>query len=148
MDGDSPRHYEPFLVRAAARGLPMICANPDLEVIHHGKRQVCAGRLAERYEELDGEVRWHGKPHRAVYELCFEMLKTADRRRVLAVGDSFRTDVAGAVACGIDALFVSHGIHGEELAVQPGGLPDPALLRALMGRTGLKPTVMAPSFVW
>ncbi len=148
MDGDSEERYRPMLEAGARRRIPMICANPDLMVIHRGRMQICAGLLAENYEKMGGEVRWHGKPHRGVYDICFERLGIADRSRILAVGDSFRTDIAGAHAAGIDAAFVSHGIHGEELAVPPGGHPDPQKLAELMQRTGLCPVAVLPAFVW
>lgn len=148
MDGDNEERYRPMLEEGARRRLPMICANPDLMVIHRGKMQICAGLLAENYEKMGGEVRWHGKPHRGVYDICFQRLGIADRTRILAVGDSFRTDIAGAQAARIDAAFVSHGIHGEELAVPAGGHPDPEKLAQLMERTGLCPVAVLPAFVW
>ncbi len=148
MDGETLNLYEPMLQQGAKRRVPMVCANPDLVVIHRGKMQICAGMLAERYEALGGHVRWHGKPHRDVYQTCFKLLGVADRRRILAVGDSFRTDIAGAKGAGIDAVFVAHGIHGDELDVPPGGHPDPEKLNALIERTGLSPVSVLPHFVW
>ena len=51
--------------------------------------------------------------------------------RVLAIGDSVRTDLAGAHGFGIDCLFVTRGIHAEEFE----GLDqlDPASVRELFG---------------
>ncbi len=148
MDDETLNQYEPLLQQGAKQRTPMVCANPDLVVIHRGRMQICAGMLAERYEALGGHVRWHGKPHRDVYQTCFRLLGVADRRRILAVGDSFRTDIAGAKGAGIDAVFVAHGIHGEELDVPPGGHPDPEKLNALTERTGLSPVAVLPYFVW
>ncbi|MGQ0676796.1 MAG: TIGR01459 family HAD-type hydrolase [Rhodospirillales bacterium] len=148
MDGETLTQYEPLLRQGAKRRVPMVCANPDLVVIHRGVMQICAGMLAERYEALGGHVRWHGKPHRDMYQICFKLLGVADRKRVLAVGDSFRTDIAGAKGAGIDAAFVAHGIHGEELEVPPGGHPDPEKLNALIRRTGLSPVAVLPHFAW
>ena len=148
MDGETLKEYEPLLKQGAQRRIPMVCANADLVVIHRGRMQICAGLLAERYEALGGHVRWHGKPHRDMYQLCFKLLGVADRRRILAVGDSFRTDIAGAKGAGIDALFVAHGIHGEELEVPAGGHPDPEKLNALIERTGVSPAAVMPNFVW
>ena len=148
MDGETLNEYEPMLQQGAKRRIPMVCANPDLVVIHRGLMQICAGMLAERYEALGGHVRWHGKPHRDVYQICFKLLGVADRHRILAVGDSFRTDIAGAKGAGIDAVFVAHGIHGEELDVPPGGHPDPEKLNVMIERTGLSPVAVLPHFVW
>ena len=72
--------YDDMLAVARERDLPMVCANPDLEVIRGGVRQICAGAIAARYEAQGGDVRWHGKPGvLSVYEPCFEMLGIADK---------------------------------------------------------------------
>jgi len=147
-DGERVEDYAELLGAAAARGVKMVCANPDLVVIHRGRMQICAGLLAQHYESLGGEVRWHGKPYPETYAACLRRLGIADRRRILAVGDSFRTDIAGAGGAGIDSLFVAHGIHGEELETPPGGHPDPAKLAGLIARTGHAPIAVVPGFVW
>jgi ribonucleotide monophosphatase NagD (HAD superfamily) len=126
----------------------MVCANPDLVVMHGGRLMICAGTLADRYEQLGGRVAWHGKPHPAVYARCFEALGVADRRRVLAVGDSLRTDVAGANAAGVAALLIAGGIHAEEFGVREGELPDRARVRLAIDSSGHRPTFIAPWFRW
>ncbi len=100
--------YEAELREAAAAGLPMVCANPDLEVIRGGERVICAGALALRYEELGGRVLWIGKPDVSVYRPVLELLGVP-RERVLAVGDSLRTDIAGARAAGLFSCWVLGG---------------------------------------
>ena len=131
--------YEPTLAACAARNLPMICANPDLEVIRDGKRVLCAGALAHRYQEMGGTVRYFGKPDPAVYAL---VLRALEVRRVLAVGDALRTDVAGAAGAGLPACWVLGGIHAEEL----GG--DQARIEAAARAAGLAPVATVPSFSW
>ncbi len=140
--------YESELAEAAALDLPMICANPDLEVIAGGVRQICAGALAKRYEELGGRVRYHGKPHRGVYDACLETLEGVPRERVLAVGDSLRTDIAGARTIGVDSLLVIGGIHAEALGVEEGTAPSAEALAALYREAGLRPTASVPLFRW
>src|SRR5258705_126337 len=51
--------------------------------------------------------------------------------RVLAIGDSVRTDLAGAHGFGIDCLFVTRGIHAEDFE----GIDqlDPASVKELFG---------------
>ena len=140
--------HEPVLAACAARRLPMLCANPDL-VVHVGEKLViCAGELARRYEELGGDVRYHGKPHAPVYRRCFDLLGGIPPERVLAVGDSLRTDVAGANAAGIDSLLVTGGIHREELGVAAGGHPEPAALAALLDAAGQRPTGLIHRLAW
>ncbi|HET7594612.1 MAG TPA: TIGR01459 family HAD-type hydrolase [Stellaceae bacterium] len=140
--------YETLLQAARARDMPMVCANPDLVVIHEGRPAICAGALAQRYETLGGRVRWHGKPYSSVYETCFAWLGITDRRRILAVGDSLRTDIAGAAAAGIDSVLVTGGIHSEEFGVAPGELPDRARLEAALAASGHYPTAAIAHFLW
>jgi HAD superfamily hydrolase (TIGR01459 family) len=139
--------HEPLLQAARARDLPMVCANPDLVVIHQGRRSICAGAVAQRYEALGGRVRWHGKPFRPVYETCFAALGISDRRRIIAVGDSLRTDIAGANAAGIDSVLVTGGIHAEEFGLA-GGQPDLDRLIEAIAASGHKPDAVIAHFRW
>ena len=140
--------YETRLQAARAREVAMVCANPDLVVIHEGRPAICAGALAERYEALGGYVRWHGKPYPSVYETCFAALGVADRKRILAVGDSLRTDIAGAAAAGIDSVLITGGIHSEEFGVAAGEPPDLARLASALAASGQQPTAAMARFFW
>ncbi len=145
---DTVETYRDFLEDALARKLPMVCANPDLEVIRGGKREICAGALAQAYEQRGGTVRWHGKPHPEVYRSCFALLPDVEPKRIAAIGDSLRTDVAGAAAAGIDSIFVAGGIHGEELGVDHRGEIDPESYAALLAGAAQKPTAVLPLMRW
>jgi HAD superfamily hydrolase (TIGR01459 family) len=109
-DPTDPAAFDAELQQAAKRGLPMLCANPDLAVNRGGKLIICAGLLAERYQVMGGEVVSVGKPSPLVYPPVFEIMN-APRENVLAVGDSLSTDVAGARAAGIACAWVLGGIH-------------------------------------
>ena len=137
---DKVEDFENILRAGAARGLPMVCANPDLMVIHRGKAEICAGAIALRYEQLGGPVQYFGKPHPPIYRDCFALLGVSDRRRILAVGDSLRTDIAGANAADIDGLLVLGGIHQEELTEGD--------LESVIERQGVIPTAAVPVFRW
>jgi HAD superfamily hydrolase (TIGR01459 family) len=137
---DKVEGFENILRAGAARGLPMVCANPDLVVIHRGKAEICAGAIALRYEQLGGPVQYFGKPHPPIYRDCFALLGVSDRRRILAVGDSLRTDIAGANAADIDGLLVLGGIHQEELTEGD--------LESVIERQGVIPTAAVPVFRW
>jgi HAD superfamily hydrolase (TIGR01459 family) len=147
-DDERVEDYEDRLAEGARLGIPMICANPDLQVIRGGKRIICAGALARRYEALGGTVRYLGKPYASIYAYCFEHLGGAARGRVLAIGDSLGTDIAGAAAAGIDAALVVGGIHAGELGVADGAPPDADDLARLCARAGLSPVAAVPGFVW
>jgi HAD superfamily hydrolase (TIGR01459 family) len=133
--------FEPVLEACAARALPMVCANPDREVIRGGVRVLCAGALAERYRELGGEVRKVGKPDPAVYEPALAMLGLP-RSEVLAVGDALETDIAGAAAAGLASCWVLGGIYGERLK------GDRKAAEAAARLAGLAPVATVPAFVW
>ena len=132
--------YEGTLQDCAAARLPMVCANPDLEVIRGGEPVICAGALARRYEAIGGNVRWIGKPDPAVYGPALEIMGLP-RRRVLAVGDALRTDIAGAAAAGIDACWVLGGIHR---ALRH----NPAAAETAARADGFSPIACIPAFVW
>ncbi len=112
---ETPADYADLLSRLAARGLPMICANPDI-VVHRGEKLIyCAGALGQAYAALGGEVALAGKPHAPIYQVALERSGLTDPR-VLCIGDGLHTDVKGAATIGADVLFVQEGIHREELA--------------------------------
>jgi HAD superfamily hydrolase (TIGR01459 family) len=133
---ESAEDYRGMMLQARERNLPLICANPDI-VVERGDRLIyCAGAIAELYRELSGEVIFYGKPHRPIYQRA--MALAAERQghaielnRVLAIGDSVRTDLAGAHGFGIDCLFVTRGIHAEDFE----GIDqlDPASVKELFG---------------
>ena len=117
-----------LLAQAKALQLPMLCVNPDLEVLRGPNREICAGAIAARYAAIGGDVRYHGKPHRPIYDLSFERFPRVPPARILAVGDSLRTDIAGANATGIDSLFVTGGLLAGELGIAPLSEPPAAAL--------------------
>ena len=138
--------FEAVLQACFHRRLPMICANPDLEVIRGGVRVLCAGALAQRYRALGGDVQSLGKPDPAIYQPVLEQLGLpADR--VLAVGDSLRTDIAGASAVDLPACWVLDGIHGAELRTGDDGF-DTSLAEQLAHNAELAPVATIPRFAW
>ncbi len=140
--------YAPLLAAARARDLPLVCANPDVVVVHPGAVVVdAAGAVAERYEAMGGRVRYHGKPHPGVYALGMARLGVA-APRVLAVGDSMAHDVAGAHGAGVDCAFIVGGIHREALGVPAGELPDPAGWPAFAAAAGESPEYVVAMFRW
>ena len=139
--------YEPVLQRAVARGLPMICANPDfVSVAPDGSLNICPGITARRYEKLGGKVDYRGKPHAPVYDRCFA--HEPDARPVLAIGDSLYHDIGGANTAGIDSLFVAGGIHGADAGVDGEGPLDADRLAALYAKEGQTPTYAMARFRW
>lgn len=139
----------PVIAEARTRGLPMVCANPDLEVMKGETRLLCAGTLAQRYEEIGGRTIYYGKPHRAVYEMALAMAgRPADRSRVIGIGDAMRTDVAGARGAGIHQAFIPGGIHGEGMNAPMGTLPSEAAMDAVCAHFGFAPTYVLAELRW
>jgi HAD superfamily hydrolase (TIGR01459 family) len=145
--GDKLEKFLPLLQAAIQRRLPMVCANPDLEVMRGEAREICAGTMAGAYERMGGLVRYHGKPHPGVYRRCFAMLARIPPSRILAVGDSLRTDIAGAAGAGIDGLLILGGLHEEELG-GPAALAHPARLARLLAAWPHRPQGLMARFVW
>ena len=140
--------YESVLQDALTKNLPMVCANPDDVVLREGRRVICAGAIARRYEKLGGKVAYRGKPDPAVYHLAAQKLGTVDLERVAVIGDALETDVAGANASGIKAIWCTGGIHAESLGVSYGeaaALEDATQLARQHNRT---PWAIIPGFQW
>ena len=137
--------FDPVLLPAARRGVPMVCANPDLVVHRGGVEEICAGAVAQRYEMLGGQVIWFGKPSPAVSRrILSEGGLSPDR--LLCVGDALRTDVAGGAGIGAATLFTVGGIHHQELLVD--NQLDPARLEALCRRLGQTPDFAIAHLRW
>lgn len=125
---DDPEDYRRELQQGVSRGLPMLCANPDIKVRVGGQLYWCAGALAAIYEDLGGSVIYPGKPHDAIYRLACARVETLggniDPTRMLAIGDSPATDMRGARLQGIDGLYVGTGLqeHGSDFQAEVTGL--------------------------
>ncbi len=144
-DNEVPADYADELARVQARGLTMLCANPDL-VVHRGKRLYwCAGALARDYAALGGEVVYYGKPHGPVYNMARAQIAALApaARRFLAIGDGMPTDIKGANGQGLDVLFIADGIHGEE--VEPY---NPEHVTALLGGGGTHAAYALRALQW
>jgi HAD superfamily hydrolase (TIGR01459 family) len=127
-DVETAEDYRDAMMQARARNLTFVCANPDIVVERGDRLIVCAGAIAELYRSLGGDVIFFGKPHLPIYRQAIALAEgtgseasTAGnddswRGRVLAIGDSVRTDVAGAHAAGVPCVFLTRGIHAEEFA--------------------------------
>ena len=149
LDGagrDHPDDYRDVLQKGVDRGLPMICANPDIQVRVGDGLYWCAGALARIYESLGGHVIYPGKPDPAIYRLARERLEQAgglpDKARILVIGDSPATDIRGAVQEGYDSLYVGTGlmVHGRgEFAAEA---------MALMRDHDAMATYMMPALKW
>ncbi|MGH1419863.1 MAG: TIGR01459 family HAD-type hydrolase [Hyphomicrobiaceae bacterium] len=127
--GETAEDYRALLEKAKKKELPFVCANPDKYVDVGGKLYLCAGAIADLYEEMDGEVFWAGKPHASTYHTAHqdaEKLRddTVAWNKILVIGDALRTDLVGAQNVGLDALFVAGGIHRDDVVENGLIVPD------------------------
>jgi HAD superfamily hydrolase (TIGR01459 family) len=148
---ETPQDYGDLIERMRARRLTMICANPDV-VVERGEQLVyCAGAIADLYAAAGCEVIYAGKPYRPIYEQALAIAQAAraspvEHKRILAIGDSVRTDLKGAAAFGIECLFVTAGIHAEELGAREN--PDARALGDIFAAAGLYPKAVMRRLVW
>jgi len=149
---ETPESYSGMLAAMRARSLFMVCANPDVVVERGDKLVYCAGALADAYAALDGEVLYCGKPHAPIYQAA--LARAASLRggappplsRVLAIGDSVRTDLTGAAAFGLDCVFVTSGLHAEHYGSREA--PDLEALNAVFRASGVAPKAIIRGLVW
>ena len=150
-DDQTPDDYLDRVAVWLAHKLPMICANPD-RVVEHGSQLIyCGGALADLYEARGGRIHMAGKPYRPIYDKALQEAEGAagrplERSRILAIGDSVRTDAIGAANAGLDLLFVTGSIHAEEL--DAFGSPDPAAIRELVAPSGARLKAFMPRLAW
>ncbi len=150
-DNDTPDMYNERVALWLERNLPMIVANPD-RVVEHGERLIyCGGALGDLYEARGGMVRMAGKPYRPIYQEALRLAEAAvgrpiPRDRLLAIGDSVRTDAIGAAGFGVDLLFITGSIHAGEL--DAFGEPDPEAIRRLVEPSGANLAGFMPRLSW
>jgi HAD superfamily hydrolase (TIGR01459 family) len=143
--------YRDRLRAPAARGVPLVCANPDL-VVHVGHDLLpCAGAIGVVYQDLGGITIWAGKPHAMAYDTALKQAaevrgRDTPKSRILAIGDAIRTDLAAAAGAGVDALFVASGIHRD--VVIEHGLIVPQRMQAEFEANGASARYAALSLAW
>jgi HAD superfamily hydrolase (TIGR01459 family) len=148
---ETPQDYHELIERMRVRSLPMICANPDVVVERGDKLVYCAGAIADLYAAAGGEVIFAGKPYRPIYDQAVAIAQAAHgapvaHHRIVAIGDSVRTDLKGAAAFGIDCVFVTAGIHAEELGGRDK--PNAAALSDIFAAAGLFPKAVMRQLAW
>ncbi|ODT83471.1 MAG: hypothetical protein ABS76_03670 [Pelagibacterium sp. SCN 64-44] len=150
-DDDTPEMYRERARFWLSRKLPMICANPD-RVVEHGDQIIyCGGALGDLYAAMGGMVHMAGKPYQPIYEEAFRLAEEAaghplDKSRVLAIGDSVRTDATGAAQFGVDLLFITGSIHAAEL--DAFGKPDPQAIADLIAPSRARTAGYLPRLNW
>lgn len=122
-DSDGRKGTEEFAVvleKCLEKRKILLVANPDIFAHDSDKKRgnkiipvFTQGILGKYYEKLGGKVAYFGKPYVGIFEFAKQF--TAPGDRILMVGDTPWTDIAGANACGIDSAMVMTGVSGEFL---------------------------------
>ncbi|MDX5592976.1 TIGR01459 family HAD-type hydrolase [Pseudovibrio sp. SPO723] len=146
---EEPEHYRPLFEELLKSELPFLCANPDVVAEQGDKLVWCAGALAQLYSQMGGTSIIMGKPYAPIYDLAKRKLNAVAGKqiapdRILAIGDGMPTDIKGANAQNLDVLFVSLGIHAEELGEEHSA--DDVM--KLLGDSGLTAKAAIPRLVW
>lgn len=143
-------YYKPLLKQAYDLNLPMVCASPDLYVKYQGEKSIRAGALAHYYEALGGEVAYHGKPHKTFYKSLLKYLEPFQKNDILILGDSFLTDIKGAVNMNIDSLLCLTDTTAVELKISSEALQKPSFdqVREKIQPLGNPPTYIMEALLW
>lgn len=148
---ETPEDYRPLLATMLERALLMVCGNPDVVVERGDQLVYCAGAIADLYAAMGGDVIYAGKPYRPIYAMALalaEKLRGAPvaLHRVVAIGDSLRTDIKGAAALGIDSVFITAGIHAEELGERDN--PSVNALARVFADQDVAPKAVMRKLIW
>jgi HAD superfamily hydrolase (TIGR01459 family) len=135
----SLEEYRALLAPAAARRVPVLCANPDVQMIVKGKLEAAPGAIARVYQSLGGSVEFIGKPHAKIYGAAIQLFPQVSKSMVIAVGDSMEHDVRGATGVGLASVLVRSGVSVS--------IPDD-VLQALYEREGAWPDYVLDRFCW
>jgi ribonucleotide monophosphatase NagD (HAD superfamily) len=143
--GDLSSVIAPFLKQCLEHRLPLLCTNPDYIMVKLDNTQAhMPGVIADAYRAMGGAVIVFGKPDRRHFEACIRKLGLS-KDRVVHIGDSLHHDIQGANDAGIASIFVTGGVHSEELgSPAKGELPSRAALEELFAKHRQTPTHVVP----
>lgn len=151
LDADEDlNQYDAFLKKAYELNKPFLCANPDKIIMQGDSRRYCAGYLAEKYENMGGQVYYYGKPHPGIYKMAvshlYEKHGILNKNQIVCIGDTLETDIAGANAFGIDSALVMTGNIAKLLENDERALPAGKLIPILLKEYNLMPTWIIRDF--
>jgi HAD superfamily hydrolase (TIGR01459 family) len=140
--------FDDVLAEARARGLALLCANPDVRGFRPEGLIPAPGAFAADYEAAGGKVIYIGKPHPLIYRHVLAALAPLPASRMVAVGDSLAHDIAGAQGVGLAAALVIEGIHREELGNPLDGGAFDSRLAALERQHHARPDYLLRRLAW
>jgi len=123
--------FLPWIEQVFQTGLPVVSTNPDLIAAEGGHWMIRQGTLAQIFRDMGGKIVEYGKPYSNIYKYTFKKLGIIPSTRIAMVGDTFRTDIKGALNSGITPVWcLDTGIaryeeeQGKSLLAQADGSLD------------------------
>lgn len=93
-----------------AKKVPVYCAGPDIISVSASGTVYAAGKIAEEYTSLGGNVLWFGKPWPMIYEYAFAKFPN---RKILVIGDGLGTDIKGANLNNLESCWIINGVNQD-----------------------------------
>ena len=140
--------FDPWIESGLARGLPLVCANPDHHGPHGDQILLSPGTLAAIYEERGGTVHSFGKPGPEIYQRAMAGFPEIGQRRCVMAGDMPETDLAGAAAAGIDAIWILGGVHARDVAAAKDEVQRRQIAEDILAKAGTPAAWVLPSLRW
>lgn len=148
IETGSFHNIDPILEQCLDEQLSAVCANPDFIVQTPDGNGIAymPGKIAQRYEEMGGTCQTFGKPAVEHFDACIRKLGIKDKSKVAHVGDSLHHDITGATTAGIPTIFITSGIHLQQLETSFGQIPDSYKLQTLLENEKCTPTHVVAAF--
>jgi len=115
--------WQACLEAAAATGIPVLVANPDVAAPHTDGLTHEPGFWASLARHRLGErivLEWYGKPHRPIFDQAMTALEQNtgrtnwDSDRIAMVGDTLHTDILGGSGAGLQTVLITgHGLFRD-----------------------------------
>ena len=142
---EEPSDYDQIISEGISRQLPLLCANPDIQVDFGHQRLWCAGAIAASYEKAGGTSLYFGKPHKPIYDLALKKLHgippAITKSEIVCIGDGILTDILGGISYDLDTLFVSGGLSDRDTGTTNGEKsPSKENLTKFLQKMNITPT--------
>jgi HAD superfamily hydrolase (TIGR01459 family) len=141
----------PILRKGVQRHLKAVCLNPDSLSLLGAAYLSGPTVIASKYQDFGGIVEYIGKPYKAIYKHCIEILQQDDifPGDTVMIGDTMAHDILGASLAGMDTCLVRTGIHaGVFKRCQNPADVDRALNILSVQYNNLRPTYLLENFSW
>ncbi len=146
-DGAGESEYDATFEQALELRIPLVCSNPDKTSPRADRFVMSPGALADRYQEMGGEVIWYGKPHSPVFKAVMRGRSELAPNRFLVVGDSLEHDIAGGQQIGFKTALVRGGIHAIDFRNAAENDQITAIAHSLSDLHGIQPPDFSLEFL-